>query len=82
MVGRFSRAVGGFALITVSLGIVAVLSLFMLGSYLLTWPILRMSPRDRRIKVIIDLAQASFAALSALNITLPDQGDDGMEESD
>lgn len=54
------------ALLAVSLTVITGVSLLLFGSYLLTWPVLRLSPRDRKIRALVDLSSAALAALAAL----------------
>jgi cytochrome c oxidase assembly factor CtaG len=43
------------------------LSLLIVASYFLTWPILRKSPRERRIKATMEFASATLALLSTFS---------------
>lgn len=65
MVASLAKGVGKFAFLLVSLSIISGVSLLLFGSYLLTWPVLRLSPRDRKVKAIVDLTGAAMAALAA-----------------
>jgi len=66
MVAALARATGKLALLLVSLTVITGVSLLLFGSYILTWPVLRLSPRDRKVKSLVDLAAAAMAALAAL----------------
>lgn len=49
------RGLGRWGVILATTAALTVASLFVFGSFLITWPILRMSPRDRRLRVTADL---------------------------
>ena len=57
-------------------------SLFVIGSYILTWPLLRLSPRERRIRATVDFASSAMATLTAftgdkaMTQLAPDDADD------
>lgn len=73
MVSALAKGVGKLALLAVCLSVITAVTLLLFGSWLLTWPMLRMSPQNRKIKAIVDLAAAAMVALQALNI----EGNDG-----
>jgi len=66
MIASIARGVGKLAVLLVSLTVITGVSLLLFGSYLLTWPVLRLSPRDRKVRALVDLTQAALAALAAL----------------
>lgn len=66
MVAALARATGKFAFLLVSLTVITGVSLLLFGSYVLTWPVLRLSPNNRKVKAMVDLMGATMAALSSL----------------
>jgi heme A synthase len=60
-VGAFA---GRWVVALLGLAILSVASLFVVGAFLTTYPILRLSPRDRRVKAALNAALA-IAALAA-----------------
>ena len=61
MISKLFRAAGRFAIWLATMAFLAAVSLFIIGGFLLTWPLLRMSPRDRRIKATVDFATSTMA---------------------
>ena len=59
-----ARGLAHVAMFTVAAALLAAASLFVMGAYLTTWPILRKSPRERHLKTGLDLAAAGMAFLS------------------
>ena len=59
------KAFGGVILILASMAILTGLSLFVVGGFLTTWPIMRMSPQNRRVKSVMDLAVSLMALARA-----------------
>lgn len=45
-------------------GIMASVTLFLLGTYFLTWPILRKSPKARKLQSTVNLASALVETLT------------------
>jgi hypothetical protein len=74
MTASLARVVGRMTLLLVSLTIITGVSLLLFGSYLLTWPVLRLSPANRKVRAIVDLSAAAMAALAALQ---PQEGEHG-----
>ena len=66
MVTALARATGKVAFLAVSLAVITGVSLLLFGSYIMTWPVLRLSPANRKVKAMVDLTAAAFAALAAL----------------
>ena len=66
MVAALARATGKFAFLLVSLAVISGVSLLLFGSYILTWPVLRLSPGNRKVKAMVELMGAAMAALAAL----------------
>ena len=66
MVAALARATGKFAFLLVSLTVITGVSLLLFGSYILTWPVLRLSPANRKVKAMVDLTAAVMAALATL----------------
>ena len=57
----FGRAFLGLAGVAFLVGV----SLFLFGSYLLTWPVLRLPPRERRMQAAVQLGSAVMGAMMA-----------------
>ena len=66
MVAALARATGKFAFLLVSLAVISGVSLLLFGSYVLTWPVLRLSPTNRKVRAMVDLMGAAMGALAAL----------------
>lgn len=64
MRGMF-KGLGRLAVWAATAAFLTAVSLFIVGSFLMTYPILRKSPREQRIKVTADLAVAAVAAIQA-----------------
>lgn len=79
MIASLARGLGKLTLLLVSLTVITGLSLLLFGSYLLTWPMLRLSPRDRKIRAMVDLSSAALAALAALQ---PAHADERIPDDD
>lgn len=62
---RLFSALGRFALLLATAAFLTAVSLFLVGAFLSTWPILRKSPRDARIRATADLASAAVTAIAA-----------------
>lgn len=67
MIRTLFKGLGRFALTLATMAFLAAVSLFVLGGFLLTWPILRLSPRDRKIKATMDLAQSAMTMLTVFS---------------
>ena len=59
-----SKGLGRLALFTATAAFLTTVSLFLLGAYLLTWPILRKSPREQRIRATAELAASVVTAIA------------------
>jgi len=66
VVAALARATGKMAFLLVSLAVITGVSLLLFGSYVLTWPVLRLSPTNRKVRAMVDLMGAAMAALAAL----------------
>jgi hypothetical protein len=66
VVAALARGIGKLTLLLVSLTVITGVSLLLFGSWLLTWPVLRLSPTNRKVRSVVDLAAAAMAALAAL----------------
>ena len=66
MIASIARGVGKLAVLLVSLTVITGVSLLLFGSYILTWPVLRLSPNNRKVRAIVDLSAAVLAALAAI----------------
>ena len=61
-----ARGLGRFAGIMATAALLTSLSLFIVSAYLMTWPILRKSPREQRLAAATQLATASMSFLATL----------------
>lgn len=59
------RGLGRFALTLATMGFLITVSMFLVASYLMTWPLLRTSPRERRLRASAELAAAVMGAVQA-----------------
>ncbi len=66
MISALAKMVGKLALLAVSLSVITAISLLLFGSFILSWPVLRLSPTNRKIRTMTDLAAAALAALAAI----------------
>lgn len=67
MISKLFRLAGRFALLLVTMAFLTAVALFVIGGFLLTWPLLRLSPRDRKIKATADFATAGMTLLTAFS---------------
>jgi cytochrome c oxidase assembly factor CtaG len=67
MIKSMFRGAGQVALWAATMAFLAGVSLLLVGSFLLTWPILRKSPRDRRIKATMDFAAAGLTLMTVFS---------------
>lgn len=68
---KLFATLGKFALFLVGMVFLTGVSLFVVGAYLATWPIMRVSPRDRRLTSLMGLATAVMATARAYNFDKP-----------
>lgn len=64
MIRALFKALGSLALAAAGLAFLTAVSLLVLGSFIATWPILRLSPRERRLRASVELAAAGLTLLS------------------
>jgi len=57
---KLLKLFGSIVLSLATMAFIAATSLFVVGTFLTTWPVLRLSPRDRRVRAAIDLATAGI----------------------
>ena len=62
---RLARLFGRAFLSLAGLAFLVGVSLFLFGSYLLTWPMLRLPPRERRMQAAVQLGSAVMGAMMA-----------------
>jgi hypothetical protein len=62
---RLAKFLGQIVLFLASMALITGLSLFLVGSYLLTWPVLRLSPEERRTKALLQAGVALMGVLQA-----------------
>ena len=75
--------VGRGFLLLASMAFLTGVSLFVVGAYLATWPLMRKSPRNARMQSVIDMAVALMGVVRAygLDRMVTDQFEDSGEES-
>lgn len=81
---RLAAFAGRFALFIAGMALLTFISLFVVGAYLATWPIMRVSPRSRRLTSLMELATAAMSAARAYGLdkfTEPPAPDD-TEDTD
>lgn len=62
LAGGLARLILGL----VGMALLAAASLFIVGAWLATWPVLRLSPRQRQLKASLDFATAGLVLAQAL----------------
>lgn len=67
MISAMFRTIGRLALWLASMAFLTGVSLFVIGSFLLTWPLLRLSPRDKRIRAGVDFASSAMTLLTTFS---------------
>lgn len=65
---RLAAFAGRFALFIAGMALLTFISLFVVGAYLATWPIMRVSPRSRRLTSLMELATAAMGAARAYGL--------------
>lgn len=65
MIRRLSIALGKLVLTLAGMALITAAALFVLAAFLTTWPILRLSPRERHLKATLDAAAAGAQLLAA-----------------
>lgn len=60
-VARLGKTLGGLVLLLMTMAWIVCVSLFVVGAYLTTWPILRQSPRTQRKQAIVNVLVSVFA---------------------
>lgn len=58
-------SLGRVALSLAAVAFLTTAALFVVGSYMVTWPVLRLPPRERRVRAAMDLASAGMATMQA-----------------
>lgn len=67
MIKNMFRGAGRIALWAATMAFLAAVSLLLAGSWLLTYPVLRKSPRDRKIKASMEFVSSGIALLTAFS---------------
>lgn len=84
MIRALFRLAGRFALLLATMAFLVGVSLFIVGSYILTWPILRLSPRDQKIAALTDVAAAGMKLMTVFSASqvkaLAEEFADSVEE--
>lgn len=65
---KFLAFAGRFALFLAVMSFLTCVSLFVGGAYLATWPVLRISPRNRRLQSLVGLATAIVTVVRAYDL--------------
>lgn len=65
MKGLF-RTVGNFAMLGAAMAFLVGITLFLTGSFLITWPLHRTSPRNRKLRATMDMVTAGMTLLTAM----------------
>lgn len=65
---KLAAFVGKFMLFLATMALLTGVSLFVVGGYLATWPILRQSPKSARVQSIVGLGTAIMALVQAYNM--------------
>src|SRR2546421_5984644 len=68
---RLLRLLGRGFLILASMLFLAAVSLFAVGAYLATWPVLRTSPRNARLRAMVDVGVAILGLARAFENSRP-----------
>lgn len=63
---KMATFVGRVLLFLASMALITGISFFVVGAYLTTWPILRLSPRSARTKAAMQVATGLFALVATL----------------
>lgn len=77
---RLFAFVGKFTLFLAAMAILTALSLFIAGAYAVVWPILRVSPQNRKLQSVMGLAVAGMAVAQAFKVE-PATGDTDATEN-
>lgn len=64
MFSAIAKGLARLALFAAALAFLSATTLFLLGGYLMTWPVMRKSPRNRKLVASSDLAVAAMTALA------------------
>jgi len=65
-VRKLASFFGGILIFLLGAAICTVLSIFVIGAFCVSYPITRLSPRDARLKAIMDLLLALMTAVQVL----------------
>lgn len=65
MIAKLGSALGRLVLLLALAALITGMSLFVLGGWLTTWPILRLSPRGQRKAALTNLAAAVMGVATA-----------------
>jgi hypothetical protein len=65
---RLAKFAGTFALFIAGMALLTFISLFVVGAYLASWPIMRVSPRARRLTSVMGLATAAMTVARAYGL--------------
>lgn len=65
MIGGLFKGLASLALWAAGAAFITGVTLLLVGSWLATWPLLRMSPRDRRVRAALDLVASGVALAGA-----------------
>lgn len=65
---RLAAVAGRFALFIAGMAVLTFISLFVAGAFLASWPILRVSPRNRKLTSLMGLSVAVMAVARAYGL--------------
>ena len=58
-----AKGIGRLAFMLATMAFLASVSIFLIGAFLMTWPIMRRSPREQRLMATAELAAAAIGAV-------------------
>jgi hypothetical protein len=61
---KLSAGLAKLVFALVGMALLAAAALFVVGSFLATWPVLRLPPRQRHLRAVMDLAGAVMQAVA------------------
>lgn len=83
LVVGIGKAFGGFVLLVTAMAFITAISLFVVGAWLTSWPILRLAPSGRRKQAVMNVAVSLFTLAQAFAPeNPPEQMDDDAPNID
>jgi hypothetical protein len=74
LIAKLGKALGGLVLLLAITAFITGASLFVVGGYLVMWPVLRLSPAGQRKAAVANLLASVMQVAQAFNST-PDETD-------